>query len=333
MKNEPLKIRANRLRTAIKQVLGREISMSQSLELVAKEENYDNWDQACALFQKKNPPSLSAIDPVYSTLRFNRRSMDYKKTDLKQLFNGNEETLRSVQRLLEDDQHGALVVICGITSSGKSNTMNTLTKSFLQNKNCPGSTGLFHAGVIETEFPKDVNISTSKNLTAQQASLGLKQPCVVINQVSDKETAYAAVMLASKGHKVLFTHHSKGCAETIANLSKMLSDVPHAEGVMADSLLAELVMNGLVRVIYQQLDNEEVINLMVTPKMTELDIMRRLEVCLRMCPDVLKIVFHSETTVALINYCKGVAEDMELKGIKVELKFDFNLEDNFDCDI
>lgn len=43
-----LKSRAKRLRSAIQQVLGVKATTSQALELVAKEENYSNWDAACA---------------------------------------------------------------------------------------------------------------------------------------------------------------------------------------------------------------------------------------------------------------------------------------------
>ncbi|EOI1411445.1 glyoxalase superfamily protein [Pseudomonas aeruginosa] len=46
--NHELKIRAKRLRRAVSVVLGQDIKTSQSLELVAREENYPNWDAACA---------------------------------------------------------------------------------------------------------------------------------------------------------------------------------------------------------------------------------------------------------------------------------------------
>ena len=52
MTNE-LKTRAKRLRTAIKDTLDVSISVAHSLELVAKEENYPNWDAATAAFSKR----------------------------------------------------------------------------------------------------------------------------------------------------------------------------------------------------------------------------------------------------------------------------------------
>ncbi len=52
MTNE-LKVRAKRLRAAIKDTLGVPITIANSLELVAKEENYPNWDAATAAFSKR----------------------------------------------------------------------------------------------------------------------------------------------------------------------------------------------------------------------------------------------------------------------------------------
>lgn len=49
-----LKVRAKRLRSAIKSVLDVKVSIAQSLELVAKEENYPTWDAACACRSQLN---------------------------------------------------------------------------------------------------------------------------------------------------------------------------------------------------------------------------------------------------------------------------------------
>jgi hypothetical protein len=45
-----LKARAKRLRVAINDMIGKSVTSSQSLELVAKEENYPNWDAASASY-------------------------------------------------------------------------------------------------------------------------------------------------------------------------------------------------------------------------------------------------------------------------------------------
>lgn len=50
-----LKVRAKRLRAAIKSVLRANVSHAQSLELVAQEENYPTWDAACACIKIIKP--------------------------------------------------------------------------------------------------------------------------------------------------------------------------------------------------------------------------------------------------------------------------------------
>lgn len=52
-----LKTRAKRLRPAIERMYGVRVSNSQSLELVAQEENYPHWDAACASFGSATPSS------------------------------------------------------------------------------------------------------------------------------------------------------------------------------------------------------------------------------------------------------------------------------------
>lgn len=63
--NIELKARAKRLKTAIQDVLGVAVSTSQSLELVAKEENYPNWDAASGCSLK--PVGASVVN---NTLHF-----------------------------------------------------------------------------------------------------------------------------------------------------------------------------------------------------------------------------------------------------------------------
>lgn len=51
MTTEILKSRAKRLRPAIVEMFGVPVSTAQALELVAKEENFPNWDAASACFK------------------------------------------------------------------------------------------------------------------------------------------------------------------------------------------------------------------------------------------------------------------------------------------
>lgn len=55
-----LKTRAKRLRAAIAETLDLKIKIAQSLELVAKEENYPSWDAACACSPRQTSEALDA---------------------------------------------------------------------------------------------------------------------------------------------------------------------------------------------------------------------------------------------------------------------------------
>ncbi len=58
-----LKPRAKRLRAAIQAMLGVSINHAQALELIAQEENYPNWDAACAshlISETQSHPSILA---------------------------------------------------------------------------------------------------------------------------------------------------------------------------------------------------------------------------------------------------------------------------------
>lgn len=113
MTNE-LKNRAKRLRVAIKKTLGVHITLAQSLELVAKEENYPNWDAATGVLRKRvrlqgntsvRPPSKPDVVYVQGLSRamlvsfHDRRTMPLRlqAADRIVLIGGDAETKASLQ--------------------------------------------------------------------------------------------------------------------------------------------------------------------------------------------------------------------------------------------
>ena len=61
LNTEALKARAKRLKTALKSVVGVEVSLAQALEITAREENYPNWDTAAAC--RAAPVALAPVPP------------------------------------------------------------------------------------------------------------------------------------------------------------------------------------------------------------------------------------------------------------------------------
>lgn len=63
-----LKIRAKRLGRAITEMFGHPVTSSQGLELVAKEENFPNWDAASACYRPTQPQRLLDVS-AFSMIR------------------------------------------------------------------------------------------------------------------------------------------------------------------------------------------------------------------------------------------------------------------------
>ncbi|HFH4587054.1 TPA: glyoxalase superfamily protein [Pseudomonas aeruginosa] len=100
--NHELKIRAKRLRRAVSVVLGQDIKTSQSLELVAREENYPNWDAACACAGES---ARSAVDMIITDTRESHWSIEG-------LVKEHSQVLDLLQQITDPGSpKGALVVV------------------------------------------------------------------------------------------------------------------------------------------------------------------------------------------------------------------------------
>lgn len=320
MKNDPLKVRASRLRSAIKEVLGQKISISQSLELVAKEENYDNWDQASALFIPQISLVTPTLDSICTELHFVRRNVPYQQFYAEFLFRGKERNLEELRNLLDTKrEHGALIVISGHAQSGKTNTMTTLIKD-LHDKNTDCKINLFYVGQAENDFQKNGNITAAK-LLEHATKPRFKQLYVVIDQHFDKETVRAAILMVKNGHKVILTKDSSSGKEAIESLIGMLGDEPQKSSAKVDDLLLSLIKNNQVRVIHQKMHEQRICKLTISAEATEIDIKRAVNNVLRMSPD--SVVFNVDTKITpqMLNICKHSVKEMESTGFDAEIKF------------
>lgn len=331
MKNDPLKVRASRLRSAIKEVLGQKISMSQSLELVAKEENYDNWDQASALYSQRILPANSVMHPVYSSLRLLRKKPPQKyEASVQGIFNKDEETLHTIRKLFNyQAEHGALIIIAGGAYSGKTSTLHAIVNySCRTNWAFENTIDIFHVGIIEEKYPKNVNLTREDELSIDQAQQGLPHKYIVIEEVRNEhfhcntESLYAALLLVKKGHKVIFTHQSKGCIETIASLSKSLAKIPHEKNQTADSLLEELLAAGHVHVVHQYLADECVQTFSVTNETKIPEFKYTLDMCLRSNPDTIEILIDKQISDDMIISVRDIGRNIGFRrNIKIEFKY------------
>lgn len=173
MITENLKPRAKRLRAAIADVLNVAVTHSQSLELVAKEENYPNWDAACACFAKQTSSTrISSCDILVGVERDQVPSVA-------SIFGPDEAVPLELSRLLDlTDERGALVLIAAATWQGKTTTAN----------------------LVMSEF--------APRTEDQPFKAGSHPRFKLIDDVRDGEAAFQAVALALAGVKVVATIHA-----------------------------------------------------------------------------------------------------------------------------
>lgn len=174
MATENLKPRAKRLRAAIAELLNVSVTHSQSLELVAKEENYPNWDAACACVGRQ----------VLSNARVTSCSIlvDIQRDQtpsIASIFGRDEAVPRELSRLLDlSDGSGALVLVAAATWQGKSTTARLVMNEF---------------GLRKEE---------------QSSNLDNLRRLKIIDEVRDGDGAFQAVALALAGVKVVATIHA-----------------------------------------------------------------------------------------------------------------------------
>ncbi|SUD13198.1 Uncharacterised protein [Aquipseudomonas alcaligenes] len=212
---DTLKPRAKRLRAAVAQMLKVSITHSQALELVAKEENYPNWDAACASVRhqlKKSGSSVAKEHSIQVTVQ------GAQEPTFSSIFDGNQNVATDLIRVLDMScGRGALVVIAGFGIEGKTTTANAVM-----------------------EWLAAANHQHASDIKGQ-ANYRL------FDEIRDEATAFQAVALAEAGVKVVATIHAKQGYGLERVRSYLRS---YGAGEM---LLDRLSANGLALTIHQEL--------------------------------------------------------------------------------
>lgn len=189
-----LKTRANQLRRALAESYNIRISTAQSLELVAKEENYPNWDAACASYGKA---TSNQAKPLFHDLKIDVKSDSWS---LSSIFENRAEALSDVLKALDlSKTSGALVVVSGTTGQGKSTTVDEVIKELKSNN--PG-----------------LEVSTLDDLGD-----GVPYARVItLDEIRDFDDAFRALSLVQMGYKVLATMHAVNALQTWDRLKYLL---------------------------------------------------------------------------------------------------------------
>lgn len=217
MHTENLKARAKRLRAALTQIVNTTITHSQSLELVAREENYPNWDAACASCKRPTPASpQSSVSHIQVSVQRQRQP------SVSSVFESDRSAPAELTRLLDPaDPRGSLVLIGGLAWQGKTTT----------------------ARVVVNDLVADVESASEFQYTAE--SLPSRRGVELIDEVRDGVSALHAVALAAAGVKVVATIHAHKGIERLRVLLR---------GYRAGELLLDQLLEaGRVKLVQQEL--------------------------------------------------------------------------------
>jgi hypothetical protein len=197
-KAERMQERAERLLLALAEKAGIYLSEEQGFELIAAEDdvNYHAHGQP----ERPAPDSghlMTALDFPYSN----------EDTALKLLEKRHPELLERIRGLLKlDDPAGAVIVLSSPPQGGKTHIMNLILKDLFERDKTDLIT-VTHVGHVSKPYPDNAWVKTLEHLTDPEIgdpALGYGQ-VIVIGDNYDRNALAAAMVLAHRGHKVIFT--------------------------------------------------------------------------------------------------------------------------------
>lgn len=159
--------------------------------------------------------------------------------------------LPKIYRHVADHVQDGLVIICGVTGSGKSSTLASIINHMNHNR---------AYNMITIEDPveylftpeksvisqREVGLDVSDFPTALRGAVRQDPDLIVIGEMRDKETLLAGLMAAETGHLVFATLHT---TDTVQAFSRILEFFPTDQHPFIRSCLA----NGLRAVMAQRL--------------------------------------------------------------------------------
>jgi twitching motility protein PilT len=159
--------------------------------------------------------------------------------------------LPPVYEKVAEHTHEGLVIVCGVTGSGKSSTLASMIEHMNQG----------HAyNMITIEDPveylfipkksyisqREVGLDVIDFPTALRAAVRQDPDVIMIGEMRDRETMMAGLMAAETGHLVFVTLHT---ADTMQSFARILEFFPTADHSFVRSSMA----NGLQAVMAQRL--------------------------------------------------------------------------------
>lgn len=217
MTTETLKNRAKKLRNAVQGMFQVSVTHSQALELVAKEENFPNWDAACASFYAS---TASEADSAFA----------------------HEATYTCIRQALATPTNvGALIVVWGVTGQGKTPTARAIVDDLLKQPNARNPTTILHAGDRDLSYPDNATVRYVPETDSILRCGPVTEQLIVVDELRDPHTAFEVVAMVLAGAKVIVTLHAKSPIERIRALLRF-------QGIGAE-LLDRLLGKGQIKTI------------------------------------------------------------------------------------
>lgn len=143
---------------------------------------------------------------------------------------------------LADEQRG-LVLVTGPTGSGKTTTLATMIDHINNTRSCHVITiedpvEYLHRDRLASIDQREVGIDTDSFIDAMRVALRQDPDVILVGEIRDPETIYAALTAAETGHLVLSTLHTVNATATINRIVDFFP--PHQQSQIRVSLAETL---------------------------------------------------------------------------------------------
>jgi twitching motility protein PilT len=157
--------------------------------------------------------------------------------------NFDDLKLPPVLAKISDHERG-LILVTGVTGSGKSSTMAAMINWINQNKamhivTLENPIEFLHRDLKASITQRDIGTDTPSFMSGLRASLRQDPDVLLIGEMRDKETIDTSLKAAETGHLVISTVHTKNAVQT---LSRLIAVFDPAEQEMIRIRLSEQLM-------------------------------------------------------------------------------------------
>lgn len=234
-----LKARAKRLRPAIADMFGIKVSNSQALELVSKEENFPNWDAACASSGTESQKTKFDIPEINIevTAKLGERPT------IAGIFKYFPKIPVHLNNLIKTPDAGALILVATRTCQGKTTTAHALFNKVIEGNDDP--INILHVGIQEYVYPRNIFVRYVDESGTCFNDSQMREKIVVVDEIRTNRMAFEVISLVQAGVTVIATIQASSGLDRMNILLRQFG--------VGESMLRSLMERGRVMGINQEL--------------------------------------------------------------------------------